>query len=232
MEAWDIIQAAVRRGEAALSEYESKKVLSEYGLPVTREELAMDAERAALLAGRIGFPVALKASGARLMHKTEGGLIELGIGTESGVREAFVRLSNRAGADMEGVLVQEMVAGPRELVLGLNRDAQFGPVVMVGLGGVMTEILNDTAFRMAPIDMMEAFDMMEELRGKKVFDAFRGQAPADRDAVGRALIGLGRIGLEHPEVIEIDVNPLIVRPDGRPVAADALIVLERSGPHA
>jgi acetate---CoA ligase (ADP-forming) subunit beta len=111
------------------------------------------------------------------------------------------------------------------LGLGLNRDPQFGPCVMLGLGGVMTEILKDTVFRVAPFDRIEALDMMAELRSHAIFDNFRGQAPADREAICRSLIALGQIGLDHAAIAEIDINPMIIDADGRSVAVDALVVL-------
>ncbi|MEW5723233.1 MAG: acetate--CoA ligase family protein [Thermodesulfobacteriota bacterium] len=222
----DLITRALAQGQKALSEYESKKVLAGYGLPVAREVLAGGEDEAAGAAEGLGWPVVLKACGPELMHKSEGGLIVLGLEDRDAVRAAYRRLRDQAGAGAEGVLVQETVPGPRELLLGLHRDPQFGPVVVAGLGGVLTEILNDAAFRLAPLDEAEARDMLEELRGRKIFKAFRGQAPADLGAVCRSLVGLGRLGLERPEVAEVDVNPLIIRPDGRVTAVDALVVLK------
>ena len=222
----EILKRAMDRGQRALSEYESKLLLAEYGLPVTREGLAHSPDEAAALAGEIGYPVVLKACSPDLMHKSEGGFVELGLRDETAVRDAYTRLIGKAPAVIEGVLVQEMVRGKRELVLGLTRDPQFGPMVMAGLGGVLTEIFEDTAFRMAPIDEIEALDMLDELRCRRMLDDFRGEATADLTAVARGLVALGRVGLERPEIAEIDVNPLIVGPDGRPAAADALVVLK------
>jgi hypothetical protein len=120
-----------------------------------------------------------------------------------------------------------MVPGQRELVIGLNRDPQFGPCVMLGIGGIMTEVFQDTVFRMAPLDMIEAKDMAEELRFKAILGAFRGQKPVDMEMLCRTLIAVGQIGLELEAVSELDVNPMIVTPQGRVVAADALVVLRR-----
>ncbi len=229
MAATDILRAALARGQAALSEFESKQVLGEFGLPISREGLAGNADEACTLAAELGFPVVLKACSSRLMHKSEGGWVRLNLKDEPEVRAAFADIQSRAaGEEIDGVLVQEMVPGQRELVLGLNRDPQFGPCVMLGLGGIMTEIFRDVVFRMAPIDSLEASDMVAELRSRALLDDFRGQAPADLEAVTRSLVALGRLGLQLPEVAEVDVNPMIITPEGRVVAVDALVVLRRA----
>jgi succinyl-CoA synthetase beta subunit len=226
MDAQTIIQQGLERNQNALSEYYSKKLLASYGVPVTREELAQDENQAVEAAKSIGFPVVLKACSPEMMHKSEGGFVLLNISDEEAVRQAYQTIMEKADAPLEGVLVQEMVSGQRELVAGLVRDAQFGPCVMAGLGGVMTEVFKDTAFRMAPIDMVEAKDMVDELKCRPMLDAFRGQAPADLDSMGRCLMALGEIGLAHDGVAEIDVNPLIVDKKGRVKAVDALVVLK------
>ncbi|ADK84480.1 ATP-grasp domain protein [Desulfarculus baarsii DSM 2075] len=222
-----LIKSASDSGQAALSEYDSKKVLAAYGVPVTREILAGSADEAIAAAQVLGGPVALKACSAKLLHKTERGAVRLGLRQPADIARAFAELM-ALEPDLDGVLVQEMVSGARELVMGLKRDAQFGPCVMLGLGGVLTEILADTAFRAAPIDAIEARDMCDQLRGKAMLGAFRGQAPADMDALCAALVGLGRIGLDLPAVSEIDVNPLIIDANGRLAAVDALVVLGRA----
>ncbi|MBI5603558.1 MAG: acetate--CoA ligase family protein [Deltaproteobacteria bacterium] len=222
----DLIQTALAKGQKALSEYQSKQLLKVYELPVTREELAQNAEEAAAIAGRLGYPVVLKACSPVLMHKTEAGAVEIGLKTEEEVRSACQRLVQSATVPLEGILVQEMVRGNRELVLGLSRDPQFGPCVMLGLGGVLTEIINDTVFRVAPLEAVDAREMMLELRAKAILDPFRGQAAADRETISRSLMAIGRIGLENPAIAEIDINPMIIDPDGRVKAVDALVVLQ------
>ncbi len=221
----DFIQTALARGQRALNEFESKRFLSTWGVPTTREELVANPDAAAAAAGRIGFPVALKACAADLLHKSEAGAVVLHLNDLGAVHRAAERLLAAAPVSLDGLLVQQMVTGTREMVAGLSRDAQFGPCVMLGLGGVMAEILNDTVFRAAPIDRIEAGDMIAELKSRPLLDAFRGQRPADRDAIGRILVALGRIGLEHEAVAEIDINPLTVTPEGAVVAVDALVVL-------
>jgi succinyl-CoA synthetase beta subunit len=223
----DLIRSGLNKGQRALSEYESKQLLGLYGIPVTREELSHSADEAVSLAKDLRFPVALKACSAELMHKSDRGGIELNLGSEGDVREAYRRITQGIDLGLDGVLVQEMVPGQRELVVGLNRDSQFGPCVMLGIGGIMTEVFQDTVFRMAPFDMIEAKDMAEELRFKAILGAFRGQKPVDIDVLCRTLIAVGQIGLELEAVSELDINPMIISPEGRVVAVDALVVLRR-----
>jgi succinyl-CoA synthetase beta subunit len=224
----DLIKDAVRKGQKALSEYQSKQFLKAYGIPVTEEALAQSADEAAAIAARLKYPVVMKACSPELMHKSEAGVIEIGLKNEAEVRAAYQRLVNATTLPLEGILVQEMIRGNRELVLGLSRDAQFGPCVMFGLGGVLTEIIKDTVFRVAPLEMIDAREMMQELRAKAILDPFRGQAAADRDAIARSLIAIGKIGLENEAVAEIDVNPMIIDPAGQVKAVDALVVLQGS----
>ena len=225
MEAEKIIAAAVARGQRALSEYESKQVLQAYGIPVTREKLVKNPDDAVAAAGEIGYPVVLKACSPDVMHKSEGGLVMIGLADEKQLREACEALAGRLKQAEADMLVQEMISGNRELVVGMNRDPQFGPCVMLGLGGIMTEILKDTVFRMAPIDNVEAADMADQLRSRKILDAFRGQAPVDREVLYNCLIAAGRIGLDYEMVQEIDINPLLVSAEGKITAVDALIIL-------
>jgi succinyl-CoA synthetase beta subunit len=228
MRADDLIQSGLARGQKALSEYESKKLLSLYGVPVTREKLSHDTDEAVSAAGGLGFPVVLKACSAELMHKSERGCIELNLRSEGDVRAAYERIIRSVDLELEGVLVQEMVAGQRELVVGLNRDPQFGPCVMLGIGGIMTEVFQDTVFRMAPFDTIEAKDMTEELRFKTILGAFRGQKPVDMEVLCRTLAAVGQVGLELEAVSELDINPMIITPEGRLVAVDALVVLRKN----
>ncbi len=228
MRANDLIRSALDKGQPALSEYESKKLLHLYGIPVTREKLSRSAEEAVSAAAGIGFPVVLKACSPELMHKSEHGCIELNLRGEEDVREAYGRISRSIDLKLEGILVQEMVPGQRELVVGLTRNPQFGACVMLGIGGIMTEVFGDTAFRMAPLGMIEAEDMTEELRFKAIFGAFRGQSPIEMKMLCRTLIAVGQIGLELETVSEIDINPMIITPEGRVIAVDALVLLKRS----
>ena len=220
-----IIEEAIKRGAKTLSEYESKLLLAEYGIPVTSEKTVNAEDDAVAAASEIGYPVVLKGSGEEISHKTEFDLIALDLKNESNVREAYQKLTSNPKAPVKEVLVQQMVKGDRELVVGLNRDPQFGPCVMFGLGGIFTEILEDVTFRVAPLTRWDAMDAMDDIRGKKILDAFRGKPPVDREVLADILIAVGKIGLDHDQVNEIDINPLKVL-DGKPIAVDALVVLD------
>ncbi len=219
------MEKALKEKRKSLTEYESKKLLSKYGVPVTRESLAKDAAGAVAKADKLGYPVVLKGSGPELLHKTEMDIVRLNLNSAKEVRQAFKEIAANAGSKLKGVLVQEMIKGQRELVIGMIRDKQFGPCVMFGLGGIYTEILKDVVFRVAPITEQDAAQMMDEIKGKKILESFRAMAPADRQTLAKALVGLGRLGMENDNVKEVDVNPLILTKEGRPVAVDALVIL-------
>jgi len=220
-----IIEDALKRGAKTLSEYESKLLLAEYGINVTQEKVVNTEDDAVAAANAMGYPVVIKGSGEELSHKTELDLIALNLRDEKDVKEAFQRLTSSDKASVKEVLVQQMVKGDRELVIGLTRDAQFGPCVMFGLGGIFTEILEDVAFRVAPLTRWDAMDMMTDFRAHKILDAFRGQPAVDREVLADTLIAVGNIGMELEKVKEIDINPMKIL-DGRPIAVDALVVLD------
>jgi succinyl-CoA synthetase beta subunit len=217
------IKQAQERGSTTLTEFESKQWLSGYGIPVTREKEVSTLEAALQAAAEIGYPVALKGSGAGLLHKTEMGLVRLHLKNAEDVGAAYGAVTTDPAVSQ--VLIQEMISGERELVAGLTRDPQFGPCVMFGLGGIFTEVLKDVVFRVAPLSRWDAGQMMDDLRGRKILGALRGLPPVDREALAAILIALGRIGLENPEIREIDINPLLIQGTGRPMAVDALIIL-------
>lgn len=219
-----IVEEAIKRGEKTLSEFDSKKVLEAYSIPVTKEFIARNIEEAKKFAKEIGYPVVLKGSSSTLTHKTELNMIELNIKDEKSLEETYKALEERGKGQLDGILVQQMVKGEREFVAGLIRDPQFGPCVMFGLGGIFTEVLKDVTFRVAPLEKRDAIEMMNEIKAKKLLDEFRGKPAVDRDVLASALINLGRIGLENDDIAEIDINPIIILKD-KPVAVDALVVL-------
>jgi len=219
-----IIDAALRRDRLILSDFESKQVLADYGIPVTREVLARTGEELEEALGRVGLPAALKGCTPELAHKTENGLVRLDVRSPEEARRHFRDLLDALPREGAGVLVQEFVRGERELVAGLIRDPQFGPCVMFGLGGIFAEILEDVVFRVAPLEMEDALEMMAEIRGRGILGPVRGMKVADREALARVLVRLGDLGLENEAVVSLDVNPLILS-GGRPLAVDALIQL-------
>jgi acyl-CoA synthetase (NDP forming) len=209
-----------------LTEAESKVLLSIYGVPFVTEAVVLSADEAARHAAEFGYPVVLKGLGANLTHKTERGVVKLDLRSAKDVREAFHEIKISSGDEWEGCLVQPLVAGKRELVAGLFRDPQFGPVVMFGLGGIYTEAIRDVVFRIAPVSRDDAFGMMDRLLSGKLLSAFRGEAPADRELLAQTLTGLSELGLNRPDIAEVDINPLIIRPDGRVTAVDALVIMQ------
>ncbi len=225
MEAFELIDQARKNGQQSLTEAQSKRLLSLYGIPVVEETIVTGEEEAVVQSAATGFPVVLKGLGAKLTHKTERGLVKINLRSAEEVRRAYQEIRESAGRDWEGCLIQPLIEGRREFVAGLFRDAQFGPSVMFGLGGVFTEALRDITFRIAPLNEIQARAMMDEIKSCKLLGAFRGEAAADKDQMLRVLLGLSRLGMEHPSIREVDINPLIVTPDGRVIAVDALVVL-------
>ena len=223
----NIIQEALARGQLVLNEYDSKRFLSHFGIPVSREAIAPNADLAAKEAAEIGFPIVLKACGTHLTHKTEAGGVVLNLRNEEEVKKESQHLLKIEGCEM--LLVQEMIMGDRELVCGLTRDTQFGPCVMFGLGGVLTEVLEDVVFRIAPLTPWDVKEMVQEIRSRKILDPFRGEPAVDLEVLSQTLVALGEIGLQYKEVVDVDINPLKIRRNGKPVSVDALVVLKSSG---
>jgi acyl-CoA synthetase (NDP forming) len=223
-----LIKRVRAQGRLSMTEAESKKLLCDYGVPVLKDKIVVKVNDAVLQAQKIGFPVVAKGHGAKLTHKTERGLVKTNLKSAKEVREAFRAIKTSAGVDWEGCLIAPFIQGSREFVAGLFRDAQFGPVVMFGLGGIFTEALADTTFRIAPFDEQEARQMIGEINSSKLLGNFRGEAPANLDQLTDVLLGLAKLGLEQPDIKEVDVNPLIVTSKGKVVAVDALIILDDS----
>jgi acetyl-CoA synthetase (ADP-forming) len=211
---------------STLSEYESKRFLASVGVPVLDERLVTtpdDAVEAAREVGASGL-VVLKLCGPGVAHKTERGLVRLGLRGTAEVREAADALLTAARPEdgEVGVLVAPMARGSRELIAGMHRDPQFGPCVMIGLGGVLAEALGDVAFRLVPVESVDAEEMLDDLSAQAVLGPFRGEPPVDRAALTRVVLGLSHLAEEHTEIASVDVNPLVVV-DGQPMAVDALV---------
>lgn len=220
-----ILETAMSQKRTVLSEYESKQFLSAYHIPVTREFLVHSENELIRATNEIGYPLVLKGCSEDIFHKTEQNLVRVDIRNDPEAKFVFKEIMavlNRGGG---AVLVQELLEGQRELVMGMTRDPQFGVSVMFGLGGIFTEIFEDVAFRLAPLDKRHARDMMEEIRGRRILENIRGMGAADLDQLGEILIQVGRIGIEHDIIKEIDINPVIIS-EGKGIAADALIVLK------
>ena len=213
-------------GPVSLNEHQAKQLLQTYGIPVVNECLAATDEQAAEAAQAFGYPVVLKGVGARLQHKTEMGLVHLQLNNEPALRRAAVMIRSRAGNQLESLLVQPYITGQRELMAGLFRDPQFGPVILFGLGGVLAEAMDDVTMAVAPISREEAAEMVGRIRAQKMLGSFRGESAVDLHKLADVLYGLSQLAADHPEVSEVDINPLRVTPRGELIAVDALVVLK------
>ena len=208
----------------ALNENQAKNFLKKFGVPTVTEAIATNSNDAVDAARQIGFPVVLKGFGSSLLHKTERGLVHLNLLNPQDVENAAQFITAEAKAELEGFIIQPHIKGRREFVAGLFQDRQFGPVIMFGLGGVFTEAFADVAFRLAPLTENDASEMLTEIQGKALLGDFRGEQAVRQDELIQTLLGLSRIGESHPEISEIDINPLLVTPEGRVTAVDALVV--------
>jgi acetate---CoA ligase (ADP-forming) len=218
----------LKPGEA-LSEWKSKKLIRAYGIKTSHDELCASAAEAVRAAKSIGFPVVMKVSSPDLLHKTDAGVVEVGVASAAGVRSAYDALLRKAKkadrtARIEGVLVCEMVTGGVDTLIGVSADELFGPVVTVGLGGILVEVFGDVTFRVPPFDEDEARRALAELQGYKLLQGVRGRPPVDIDALLDTVMKVQRLALDLAgDVQELDINPLVIRPRGA-VALDALVV--------
>ena len=222
------------RERRALSEFESGRILQEYGIPTPEGVVAATAEEAAAAAERLGYPVALKIASADILHKSDIGGVELGIRSPDAAREAFGRIMANARekapqAVIDGVLVQKMLKPGTEVIIGVNNDPQFGPAVLVGLGGIFVEVFRDTSLLPAPFSREEARAMLDELKAIPLFKGYRGKAPLDLEALAGMIANVARLAADRwDEIVELDVNPVFVYEQGQGVcAADALVILRK-----
>jgi len=233
----DPLTLARREGRTALTEAEAKALLAEAGIPVVETHLARTEEEAVALAHRLGGPVVLKVASPDILHKTDVGGVRVGVQGEEAVRTAFrevVQSARRAQPDARilGATVQRMAPPPvAEVILGAGTDPQFGPYLMFGLGGVFVEVLRDVSFRIVPLTPRDASQMVREVQGYRLLEGYRGQPPADVPALESALLALSAFLEAHPEVRELDLNPVFVYPRGQGLlAVDARILLHPSEP--
>ncbi len=219
-----LIQKALAAGASALDEWQSKALFTAYGIPVPAGALVKSETEALAAAERIGGRLVMKGIGSEIHHKTEAGLVVLGVEGSEAVSSTYRLLEERAAGALDAVLIEQMVASNRELMVGMKRDAVFGPVVAFGVGGVLTEALGDVALAVAPVSDLEAAELPELIKAKKLLGSFRGYPPVDKAALAKIIQAVGQMALDHPNIAEIDVNPVLVQ-GGQPIAADALIIL-------
>jgi len=227
----DPIAAARSADRTLLTEVESKQLLHAAGLNVTQARLATSADDAAAAATEIGFPVVLKIVSGDIAHKSDVGGVALNLADAAAVRTAYdgMLASVRKAAphaSIEGVSVQTMAKPGIEVIIGLTKDPQFGPVLMFGLGGIMVEVLKDVAFRIVPLEPRDAAQMVREIRGYPVLEGVRGQPASDVAALEKMILQISQFAEQHPEVAELDLNPVFAYPDGA-IAVDARVVLTK-----
>jgi acetyl coenzyme A synthetase (ADP forming)-like protein len=218
------ILEARRAGRTTLGEREAREVIAAYGLRVPQSILARTVDEAVAAAERIGFPVALKIVSPDILHKTDVGGVRLHLPDADAVAAGFAATDASVRrffptAAIQGIAVQEMVVGGKEVILGMTRDPSFGPLLMFGLGGIYVEVLKDVAFRVAPIGPDEAEAMIREVRSFPLLRGVRGEKPSDQAAIVDALCRLSQLSVEFPEILELDVNPLLVKPEGEGAVA-------------
>lgn len=240
IETWDVDHARVRavfdraraEGRVTIGDAEAREILEAYGFATPRTRLARDRDEAARLAEEIGYPVALKIASPDILHKTDLGGVKLNLGTADDVREAYDLMVYRAAryvpdADIWGCLVQEMIAGGKEVIVGMGRDPHFGPLMVFGMGGIYVEAVQDVAFRVAPFDRREAHEMINEIQCINLLRGVRGDPPCDLNALAEALLRFSQLVTDFPEIVEFDVNPLTLFEEGRGVVGiDMRLILE------
>jgi acyl-CoA synthetase (NDP forming) len=229
-----IVEAARRAGRTLLSEVESKQLLEEAGIPVVTTRLATSREEAVRIAEEIGLPAVLKVLSPDVTHKSDVGGVKVGLETADQVRSAYDSIMSSTSAaaptaSIEGVSVQSMAEPGVEVIVGATRDPQFGHVVMFGLGGVLVEMLRDVSMRLVPVEQRDARAMIREIKGLPLLQGYRQYPPCDLDSLEEVILGLSRFLEEHPEVRELDLNPILCYPKGL-VAVDARVVLEEPSP--
>ena len=228
--AHEILERTVRSGRRELPDVAALEVLAAYGFPVLKSALARSREDLAGLCQDIGFPLVMKIASPDILHKTDVNGVAVGISTPEEAEKTFDRMlkdarRSKPDADIWGVSIQEMALPGREVILGATRDPKFGPLIMFGLGGIFTEVLKDVTFRLAPMRELSARHMLEEIRGWRILQGFRGEEPSDLDTIQECLERLSQLVVEFPIIKELDINPLIAYPKGA-VAVDARIILD------
>jgi len=225
-----ILSQASKEGRKSLLETEAKTICIEYGIPVTKFELSTSEEEAVEFADAIGFPTVLKIVSQDIIHKSDIGGVIVDLKDEADVRQGYKRIlqnvkKHNPKARIVGVLVQEMAPASTEVIVGATKDPQFGPAIMFGLGGVFVEVLKDVTFRVAPITEDDAVEMISEVKAYPLLKGYRNTPPADTDAITRILLNTSRLVIDHMEIKELDLNPVIVYEKGAKTV-DARIILE------
>jgi acyl-CoA synthetase (NDP forming) len=232
MAAQSIIEEVRRASRTLLTEIESKALLSEAGIPTVETKLARTKEEAVLTSRKLGFPVALKIVSPEITHKSDIGGVKLGLKTLKQVGQAYDEImaavrQSYPTAKVDGVSVQKMARPGTEVIIGMTKDAQFGPVLMFGLGGILVELLKDVSFRIVPLDREDAREMIHGIKGYPLLEGYRGKESVDVSFIEEMLIKISGFVDSHPEIKELDLNPVFAYHDGA-VAVDARVILEET----
>jgi acyl-CoA synthetase (NDP forming) len=226
----EMLKQAKKEKRTQLTELESKEILKEAGVPVVEARLAQTKVEALALAKKLGFPVALKIVSPDVIHKSDSGGVVLGLNNATQVGEAYSKIISAVKkhypkAKIQGVSVQKMAKPGVEVIVGMTKDAQFGPVLMFGLGGILVEVLKDVAFRIVPLTKRDAHEMIKEIKGYPLLEGYRGQEPADIPFLEDLLLKVSDFVDKNPEIKELDLNPIFAYKN-RAVAVDARVILE------
>ena len=230
MNAQSMIDKVRSTSRTLLTEIESKILLSEAGIPFNETELARSKQEAIGMSKKLGFPVALKIVSPEIIHKSDAGGVKLGLKTSRQVEAAYEEILSAVKqkyphAIIAGMSVQKMARPGIEVIVGMTKDAQFGPVLMFGLGGILVELLKDVSFRIVPLEREDARGMIREIKGYPLLEGYRGREPADLLVLEEILLKVSRFVDDHPEIKELDLNPIFAYKDGA-VAVDARVILE------
>jgi acetyl-CoA synthetase (ADP-forming) len=225
-----IIALASKENRKALLEPEAKAICNEYSISVPKFDVATNATEASEMAQKTGYPIVMKIVSPEIIHKSDAGGVKVNLKSKAEVAEAFKTIvanakKYNAKADIKGVLVQEMAPNGIEVIIGAIKDAQFGQTVMFGLGGIFVEVLKDVTFRVAPITLDDAKEMITGLKAYPLLKGVRGQPPADTNAIAKILVNVSKLVMEHPEIKELDLNPIMAYAKGV-ATVDARIILE------
>ena len=223
-------ETPVQNAGKVLTELESKTLLKQYGIPVVDTRLARTAREAVAISKETGFPVVLKIISPDVVHKSDAGGVKLGLDNATQVRKAYSDIMSSVrrgypGAHIDGVSVQAMAPPGIEVIVGMSRDPQFGPVIMFGLGGVLVEVLKDVSFRIVPVTKFDASEMLREIKGYPLLTGYRGTSPASTEALEELIVKVSQFVESQPAVRELDLNPVFAYSD-RAVAVDARIVMD------
>jgi acetate---CoA ligase (ADP-forming) subunit beta len=229
MNSINIIEKAQLESRTFLNEIESKSLLSEAGIPVVETKLAKTPEEAVVISESLGFPVVLKVVSGQVIHKSDAGGVKLNLNNAQEVKEAYEQIlvsvkAKYPQAVIDGISIQKMARPATEVVIGMTKDTQFGPVIMFGLGGILVEILKDVSFRIVPLEKEDARSMIKEIKGYRLLEGYRGTEAANVSVLEDLLLKISKFAENNPAVKEIDLNPLMAYKDSA-VAVDARVIL-------